>query len=731
MIRRPSAIHPNAREQYANFTELEKEKKEAQRQSVIALVHESAENILSQLEIGYTNDTVTQTRTSPERNKDFFEHRQLLLHLDTFAFLQRDKIQNEDPEDNSTLLDFPLLASNQAKVFSALGRYNQASFHSKTAKKIENELKEKAASFNTAYYQTLEGLQSLANDQTNPLQRLCPSREAYQALVSNDYQTYNTLTGFSVDDNFQGEVIRNILDAYVLVDSASEERAIKVNQDLVKAVETKINFQGLEDILFLQEALNTELAEGVLVSQKEPQTEPSPNLRYSIQVIAYNEMPNEQGTTDELPNLALQLRSIATAAKYYRERGGDVSEIEALYNINNPPEEKTLGNERAIALLQSIKNGQPTEDAVGSFDWVDGTNKKSQQFYTKLLEDLRVEVEHGLQIHAVDCTDGAYIATQIDALNKQIEHQSQPTRGSHRRLLGATASKRFQETQQHANVRPDEQFMIPADGEVFFAANFFQELAIATELDNASLIRTPYRFTNEPFNSANNREETAQNIQISFYLRDITKTLQYQFADTYRDQQWATGFTSIAGTYIYSLPAYEKTRGWDITRHVGEDSAMLENLRNLNGDKEIFIEQNISSVRDRIREGSSLGNIETRTGKKIRTKIRTEWIEVLNEISGDKTAPFGDEIERVQFPELLLFLMEREFGKRLNKEELNLIDQIRHSNPTKAKPETAFLASFILGLKEINAKRETYPHLAEFFNKVGTIIDRNDPKKPL
>jgi hypothetical protein len=224
-------------------------------------------------------------------------------------------------------------------------------------------------------------------------------------------------------------------------------------------------------------------SEQELVAKKTEETSIFPvseNLRYQLQVIAYNEMPSTPGVIDNLPNLALQLRSLVTAIQQYKEQKGSSSDIEIIYNINNKPNSVPLGNVRSLQFLNGIIGDEPIEDVIKSFDWIplqtatysDISPERVaflNRFYSTLISEARQLLSEGFNIVPIDCTDGAFIATRGEKKpdKDSPQHASQ---GSRRLLASAVGANRLRQA------KVPQQYMMALDSDIMLKPTYFTDL---------------------------------------------------------------------------------------------------------------------------------------------------------------------------------------------------------------------------------------------------------------
>lgn len=212
---------------------------------------------------------------------------------------------------------------------------------------------------------------------------------------------------------------------------------------------------------------------------------PSDNLRFSLQIPAYNELPIRATDFKRRGSISDQLLSVVNAAETYTKDGGNASEIEVLINVNNSAEQSftigdekfngTLNNYYTLKLVELINNPEITaEEAVDilidELMFIDPESPDFEilkSYYTLLIERAKKAVQSGLRIHTIDCTDGNYISRQ-DA-NSPILYK--PNQAARRLLLSEITVNRF------AKAKTDrEQVHIFLDADIRLSRQYFNEL---------------------------------------------------------------------------------------------------------------------------------------------------------------------------------------------------------------------------------------------------------------
>lgn len=352
------------------------------------------------------------------------------------------------------------------------------------------------------------------------IESLIPAEEAYKALIVDNIEEYTSLSGIEGLTSIQMGNIRMLLEQILDIDTVTqlepeEVTVIGLNNAVIKRFagqnfkETLEKLQSLISTAFEEknEHFDSRIrkTEDELVAEKMKQTEHIPvsrDLKFAIQVIAYNEMPSASGVSYELPNLALQLRSIMNAIEEYKTNGkGKASEIEVLYNINNKPDAVPLGNIRSLTLLNGIIGNAPLEEVLQSFDWMpqqdkahDGVNAKRvvflRNFYTKLITDARKLIAEGFHIVPIDSTDGAFIARRGSEKKGETEVDiAEQTQGARRLLTSEVSVKRMQKA------RVKNQYFAAMDADVLLKPGYFTDHAkILDQMHPPGCITTSTRF---------------------------------------------------------------------------------------------------------------------------------------------------------------------------------------------------------------------------------------------
>lgn len=211
------------------------------------------------------------------------------------------------------------------------------------------------------------------------------------------------------------------------------------------------------DYLLKKKRLLENTVEHVVEIKSRELPPPSPNLRFSLQIPAYNELPLRVTEINRRGNISDQLMSIINAAEHYGSTSGDISEIEVLINVNNSSEQSfelngeqingTLNNYYTIKLIEIINNEQITVEEALQILTEDLMllDESSQDYnlllnyYKQFLIKARAAVKKGLRIYTIDCTDGTYISRKDD--NSPILNT--PNQAARRLLLSEIAKRRF------------------------------------------------------------------------------------------------------------------------------------------------------------------------------------------------------------------------------------------------------------------------------------------------
>ncbi len=358
-------------------------------------------------------------------------------------------------------------------------------------------------------------------EMTALLETLFPSREALMAVLQQNNEGYENATGIEGVEGTKIDLIRRVLNNVLEIEAAYDVPEDSFSSEMIEfAIDQLYGYvdldgfdaemhtliHGAEDEEKERIKSSYRLSETELVTKRLAETDHIPvsdRLKYSVQVIAYNEMPNLAGPSFELPNLALQLRSVITAIeRYKKEQRGSADEVEIVYNINNKPNKATLANTRSVALLQGIIGEAPVEELLAQWDWVPAANAtypgvpKSRvegirHFYKTLVADARALIQEGFHIVPIDGTDGSFISRRGDTPASDSDIQ-EATQGSRRLLVTEVGVQRMKRAQR------DDQYIAELDADIVLKPTYFCEFdQMLKEKDNPGVCITSPRI--KPF----------------------------------------------------------------------------------------------------------------------------------------------------------------------------------------------------------------------------------------
>lgn len=212
---------------------------------------------------------------------------------------------------------------------------------------------------------------------------------------------------------------------------------------------------------------------------------PSPELRFSLQIPAYNELPLRATEITRRGNIADQLISIVNAAELYQQSGGNMGEIEVLINVNNTYEKNfelegikhtgTLNNYFTIRFIELINDMEVDVDKVlevltEELMFIDKESKDYElltKYYRNLISKAKNAIANGLRIHTIDCTDGTFISRKD--INSPVLNT--PNQASRRLLLSEIAKNRF-----GVATTQKDQLHIFLDADIRISRNYFVTL---------------------------------------------------------------------------------------------------------------------------------------------------------------------------------------------------------------------------------------------------------------
>lgn len=288
---------------------------------------------------------------------------------------------------------------------------------------------------------------------------------------------------------------------------------------------------------------------------------PSPELRFSLQIPAYNELPLRATEITRRGNISDQLMSIINAAELYEQSGGSMSEIEILINVNNTDDKSftlageehkgTLNNYFTLKLIELINNVELDVEKVlemltKELMFLDRESKDYElliKYYKNLISKAKSAVANGLRLHAIDCTDGTYISRKDE--NSPILNS--PNQASRRLLLSEIATNRFKDatTQQ-------DQLHIFLDADIRLSRSYFVSLR-------------------EKFNKGRNAPPKA----ILLPLRVVPpETYDVDSGSTHIDRTKAREITQAYREYFYYRD-FMSAAGTILNKHIEEEGNLL------------------------------------------------------------------------------------------------------------------------------------------------------------
>lgn len=499
----------------------EQEQLENQKRSVLAAVSNNVITALKAVEVTLPVELPHQ-QTSTELNQQFYREPRSILLSSGSNYLEGADVGKDPEEMNGTMIPFSNI--DQLAYFSKWISQKETILQEYADRHPEvdiEKLTEQLDIYVDGVWDMVCYLKQELPEVTALLETLLPSREALQAVLQSDSEGYTKASGIEGVEGAKIQMIRQALNNIIEVEVATtiddESFTPGIIEFCIDNMCGYVDHTNFEEQMYrLMERTEAEekeiiesryrLSERELVGKKLAETDHIPvsdSLKYSLQVIAYNEMPNLEGPSFELPNLAVQLRSVITAIERYKqEQRGSAAEIEILYNINNKPHKATLANTRSLALLQGIIGETPIDDLIQQWDWVPtadatypGVPQKRvegiREFYRKLIVDARSLIQEGFHIVPIDGTDGAFIARKGDKPKSKNDLQ-RATQGSRRMLVTEVGVQRMK------RVEKDDQYIAELDADIVLKPTYFCEFDdMLKEKDNPGVCITSPRI--KPF----------------------------------------------------------------------------------------------------------------------------------------------------------------------------------------------------------------------------------------
>lgn len=502
--------------------------------------------------------------------------------------------------------------------------------------------------------------------------------------------------------------------------------------------------------------------EDFVVKQKKPQPPASPNLHYSIQMPVFNEMPSQVESSyngsDPIEigkirgNLAESLYSIGNSLRLSGKNNKVApEEVEILVNVNNNEgivyNEKngTLENQRALKLIQTInelKNtNQSFDELVNQLDWVPNTQeaqlnppkREVRNFYIRLLTLYKGLLKQGMQIHAIDCTDGMRITRESRWSRDPIN--TIPTIGDKRRLLASVAKRRFLDSRtKRPKNSPQGEICIPLDADVVVKAGFFTALSQFKNETRPIGIRTPPNFI-PVVSQRKDRPELTQEVNLSAFYRDLlyaSKGIAMNIDVKIKKAVIPQIQTPWPGTYYYTQQAYDRIPGFDISLYQDEDADLIAQFNQASIPR-VYIPRQLTGQRDRLRPESFLGHEKSRLSRSLVLDFNNQgqiFIKKLSEKMNDRTILT---LDKSTLPGYLLKMISQ---LELTTFEYELVSKLIDLKKTEAEimPHHKISKTNELWLVQLQAvsrlariveyiqDSKKTPNLSSFFSMIGKII---------
>jgi len=382
--------------------------------------------------------------------------------------------------------------------------------------------------------------------------------------------------------------------------------------------EALFSFMDAGDISEMMKRREYSLEE--LVAEKSSQfPEPSHNLKYSLQIPTYNEMPESDTEGNQRGNLADYLMSVFVSIS---KSGIDPSEVEVLCNINNRHDPSrpifsddfpyaTKGNVHSLQLLtalqvfsQSKLDEDSPERIIDAFEWLPKTQLDKRQesirsFYVRLFNSARNLYQKGLSVQAVDCTDGSFIAYE----NKRKSHPVNG-QGARRRLLQEIAIRRFGiARKENPMLRADTQWHLANDADAKISPTMFSDIQTITQNTAGSqIIAAPMRMAEDP--NSPQKDTNYSHIEISrgaYGLRDLINLVK-EFGITNQSERFPKFVPSVTRFAINESAVREGSVLWSIRKDMDEDANFMR--KSIANSTFIAAHDPFSTVSDRIRDQS-------------------------------------------------------------------------------------------------------------------------------
>ena len=460
-------------------------------------------------------------------------------------------------------------------------------------------------------------------------------------------------------NSIQARAIGDLLDQSIILSAAIDNKFPKKTKNLSYAL---IDYLGEHEIaLQIQqrsESLNGPSLETILTEKTAHFAPVSDKLRYSFQLIAYNEMPDERPNENKRGNFGTYLMSLFTSLERTHSVASveneediirtktyscDPAEIEVIVNINNGFNDRqehdprwphaTVGNSRSLMLIDNLKQfsqeiaelertqlddeafqqqyTQLLEKRINSFDWIateEDPTKPIRNFYIRLLQKGESLLRQGLNIEYIDCTDGFYLKALDD------EYTSAPTQGSRRRLVQEAALKRLKEAEgKNSLLDAANQWAIVHDADSKITPTFITELAEVTDprLSEPTMIITPVRFAIDTHSAYPDLTRAGIDMIRGQYavkdLRNLTYSLKYKK----NHNQILTSGIGTMSRLIVNRKVLDQRVKFSIEDNLGEDLFFTEKVVGLSPKRKQIAHPAVI-IADRMRPESWAGNLPLR-----------------------------------------------------------------------------------------------------------------------
>ncbi len=390
---------------------------------------------------------------------------------------------------------------------------------------------------------------------------------------------------------------------------------------------------------------------------------PSPNLRFSIQLIAHNEMPGEIATKNPRGNLAEWLYAVFNSIEYYKKTDESDGDVEILVNVNNDENEMfynpitgevevgTKANYRSLLLLKNLnayaKDEISLEEALAFIDWIEPETSSSvmsrgnlrlrsmfsndndageshhdnetyrtvYQFYKRLFKLGKEILNNGTQLHAIDCTHGEFIH-EMNSGGRLVRFKD-ANQFVRRRLISAIGIHRLERVAKENSINPAKQVILMTDADVRYSRKFIKKVFehFSNEQGTAFLV-VPFRMVRE---ARGKFQETTFPMTLDLLNVILLRTMKYCANKTSNglinsvvtDKAIPSGLWSLPMHVINTL-AFQEASQIPGLGQTGDDETIISALDRQARSK-YFLDQPYMTIIDRVSEQSFLGREATRT----------------------------------------------------------------------------------------------------------------------